>query len=36
MLAVVSGIFSQPDIRSAAQTFTRVFPTEVAADDPIR
>lgn len=36
MLAVVSGIFSQPDIRSAAQAFTRVFPTEVAADDPIR
>jgi hypothetical protein len=36
MLAVVQGVFARPDIRSAAQAFTRLFPTEIAADDPIR
>jgi thiamine-phosphate pyrophosphorylase len=36
MLAVVQGVFARPDIRSAAQAFTRLFPTEIAADGPIR
>jgi thiamine-phosphate pyrophosphorylase len=36
MLAVVQGVFARPDIRSAAQAFTRLFPTETAANDPIR
>jgi len=36
MLAVVQGIFARPDIRSAAQAFSRLFATEIAADDPIR
>jgi thiamine-phosphate pyrophosphorylase len=36
MLAVVQGIFARPNIRSAAEALTRLFPTEIAADDPIR
>jgi thiamine-phosphate pyrophosphorylase len=36
MLAVINGVFAQPDIRSAAQAFTRLFPSEVSADDSIR
>jgi len=35
MLAVVVGVFGQPDIRGAALAFTRLFPMEVAFDDPI-
>jgi thiamine-phosphate pyrophosphorylase len=36
MLAVVRSIFTRPDIRSAAQAFAGLFPTEIAVDDPIR
>ncbi len=35
MLAVVEGVFGQPDIRAAALAYTRLFPTEVSPDDPI-
>jgi thiamine-phosphate pyrophosphorylase len=36
MLAVVNGLFGQPDVRAAAQAVSRLFPKEVAPDDPIR
>jgi thiamine-phosphate pyrophosphorylase len=35
MLAVIDGVFGQPDIRSAALAFNRLFATEVAPDDAI-
>jgi thiamine-phosphate pyrophosphorylase len=35
MLAVVEGVFGQPDIRAAALAYNRLFPTEVSPDDPI-
>lgn len=35
MLAVVDAVFGRSDIRAAARGFSRLFPTEVAADDPI-
>jgi thiamine-phosphate pyrophosphorylase len=35
MLAVVNGVFGQPDIHAAALDFNRLFTTEAAAHDPI-
>jgi len=35
MLAVVDGVFGQPDIRAAALAFDQLFTKEVAPDDPV-
>jgi thiamine-phosphate pyrophosphorylase len=35
MLAVVEGVFGQPDIRSAALAYRRLFSTEASPDDPL-